>query len=111
MLDTSTVHTAGINIESLTTTLASITVIVSAVGIVMVKAINRSITDNTRTIVTEIIAKEVTPKFTQINTSIGILTKTQIEHSVKLARLEGFQEGKKQTVAEANIRTRDNGNT
>jgi hypothetical protein len=45
-----------------------------------------------------VIARQVTPKLEEIETGLR-------DHDNRIARLEGIQEGKRQAVAEANLKT------
>ena len=105
MIDASTVHTTGVNVEGVLANVASLTVIIGAAGAVITRSLKRSITDNTKAVIEDVIAKEVTPRFLEIHTDLADLRATSNLHSTAIARLQGIQEGKRQVVAEASLKS------
>ena len=92
------VHTTGINLEGLLTTLSSIVVIMAVFGGLMVRAINRSINDQTKKIVEDVIKERVEPVFQEFRTAIMNLENMTTAHAVAIARLQGVNEGVKRQI-------------
>lgn len=98
-------HTTGINPEGALATASAVVVLLTPVAILLSRSFKRSIKDAIRDEVKRIIADDVTPRFLHIDDSIALLQETQNDHSVKIARLEGVQEGKRQVVTEARLKS------
>lgn len=89
-----TVHTTGINWQSLLVTVAAIAGIISIVGGYVV----RSLSKTTKETILQVIASEVTPVLTEIQGTLR-------NHSTRIAKLEGIEEGKAQAIAAAAVTT------
>lgn len=89
-----TVHTTGINVEGLLTTLASITVLLAFFSSIIIYLLKQSV----KTTVEAVVADKVTPVLN------GIIARLD-EHDTRIAHLEGVEEGRKQAIAAASVRT------
>lgn len=87
-----TVHTTGINVEGLLTTLASITILLGFFSTIIVRMLKRSIKDT----VEQVVAEKVTPVLVSIQAELK-------DHDTRIARLEGIEEGKRQAIAAAGV--------
>lgn len=101
-----TVHTTGVNIDGVLANVASITVIMFAFGAMLARSIKRSLKDTISEIVKGEIAEQVTPKFALIQADMAAVKGELGNHGTAIARLEGIQEGKRQSLAEATSRER-----
>jgi hypothetical protein len=88
------VHTTGVNWDGVLANVASITVVLSVFGAVIVKLMRNSIKDQ----ITAVVRDEVTPKLDRLSDSIS-------GHDTRIARLEGMEEGKRQAIAAAGVTT------
>jgi hypothetical protein len=95
MLAIQTVHTIGVNWGSILAIGAEVIIIVSAVGALVVKLVNRGVKDQTEEVVKKVIREDVTPRFLQIDTSITELQTSSSAHDRAIAKLQGIQEGKR----------------
>lgn len=105
-LSVTPVHTTGVNVDGVLANVASITIIMGAFGAVLSRSIKRSLKDTIQEIVKVEIAEQVAPKFSVIQADMGELKGQVSTHATKIARLEGIQEGKRQSLAEATSRER-----
>lgn len=87
-----TVHTTGVNIDGLVTTLASIAVLLGFFSTLIVKLLKTSTTQTVETVISE----KVTPTLNTIQLELK-------NHDTRIARLEGIEEGKRQAVAQAAV--------
>jgi hypothetical protein len=94
MLAAAAVHTTGVNWDQVITNIVGITAILSAFGAMIVRSIRRSVRDQ----ISDVIGTTVTPQLDGIGATLA-------KHDTRIARLEGFNEGQRQTVAAAAVTT------
>jgi hypothetical protein len=92
-----TVHTTGVNVEGLLTTLASITILLGFFSTLIVRMLKRSVKDT----VEQVVADKVTPILAEIRVELK-------DHDTRIARLEGIEEGKRQAIAAAGVTSHTN---
>ena len=91
-----TVHTTGVNWDGVLANVASITVILGAFGALLLRAFRKSIKDE----IASVIRGEVTPLLEKIQGRLD-------DHDIRLARIEGIEEGKNQAIAAAGVTTKE----
>ena len=101
-----TVHTTGVNWEGVLTNSALISAAVGTLVTLLARSIRRANRDNIEAVITQAVARDITPKFAEINSTLHEMQQTTNNHSTRIARLEGIQEGRKMTVAEAGVTTK-----
>jgi|ERR1700722_2628892 len=106
MIDMVAVHTTGVNWEGALFTASSVVVLLTPVGVVLLKSFQRSIKDTIRDEVGDIIAVQVTPRFVKIESAQARQDGVSNAHATAIARLEGVQEGKRQMTREAGLTTK-----
>jgi hypothetical protein len=89
-----TVHTTGINWSAVITISASVTLMVSVVGAVLVRIFNRSVGDQ----IDRALDSKVTPRLDAFGHALSDLDR-------RTSRLEGIEEGKRQAIAAAGVTT------
>lgn len=96
MIDVTTVHTTGVNWDSIITLLSAIVAIFAVFSGIIVRAIRKSI----RAQVLDVVTAEIKPILTEIQNQLK-------RHDTRIARLEGVEEGKKYAIAAAGVTTTD----
>ena len=90
MLDLVTVHTTGVNIDSILANSAAVVIIVAA----FFGLVNRSVRQGIREEIHNEIKAEVVPELAAINATLR-------RHDSDIAWLKGLEEGRRQVVAQA----------
>lgn len=90
------VHTTGVNWDGVLANVASITVILGAFGALLLRAFRKSIKDE----IAAVIHSEITPLLVKIQSRLD-------DHDIRLAMIEGIEEGKKQAIAAAGVTTKE----
>lgn len=88
------VHTTGVNWDVVLANVASISVLLSIFGALIVRMLRSSIKDQ----IESVISDKVTPKLDSIDHQLK-------GHDTRIARLEGIEEGKRQAIAAAGVTT------
>lgn len=88
MIDTVTVHTTGVNWDSVAAIVTAVVVVVSAIGAVVITVLKSSVT----AIVEDAIKRDVAPILDRINARLDV-------HDTKLAHLEGVEQGRREGLA------------
>lgn len=109
MFLTQVVHTTGINWDGVIANVGSITAVLAIVGTLLSRSIKRSIQDTVKVIIRDVIARDITPKFEEIQFNIADLSRLVSVQDRAIARLEGIQQGKRLAVDEANLSSRSPG--
>ena len=91
------VHTTGVNVEGLIANVASVTIIIAALGAVVTRQVRVTIRDQIR----KVISEEVNPQFAKIELRLDKLTEESEGVRMRVARLEGVAEGRAVTIAAA----------
>ena len=94
-----TVHTTGINYQSLIAVGAEVRVIVAAFA----GLIARSVRGSVRHEIHEVLREDVTPALENIRDEQRIQAGELKLHDTRIAKLEGIEEGKRQAVAQAKL--------
>jgi hypothetical protein len=92
------VHTTGINVQGLLATVASLTIIVTAIVGFFARWLIKSFRTNVSEAVQAIIDAKVVPVLKEIHVTLS-------EHDTRLARLEGIEQGKRQAFNQATLTT------
>ena len=91
------------NYEGALATASAVVILLTPVVVLLARAFSRSLKDTIKHEVEGVVAREVTPRFIQINGSIKTLESITAVHAIQIARLEGVQEGKAAAATQAGL--------